>query len=65
MKTLYYSLARNTIKWFVFKPLYRVECLLSCGKLYKKHFSDKPNKPFRFISKWNYKLAKLINFYGL
>ena len=49
---LYFVISRNFIKWCMFKPLYRIECLLSCGKL-------------KWLGRLNYKLCKLSMFYGL
>lgn len=63
--TLYFVIARNLIKWCAFKPLYRIECLLACGKLHKTHWSAQPPKQFKWLCGWNYKLAKLSAFYGL
>lgn len=62
---LYFVISRNFIKWCVFKPLYRIECLLSCGKFHKPHWSIiLPNK-LKWLSRLNYKLCKLSMFYGL
>ena len=57
---LYFVISRNFIKWCMFKPLYRIECLLSCGKLHK----PLPEK-LKWLGRLNYKLCKLSMFYGL
>jgi len=36
---LYFVISRKFIKWCLFKPFYRIECLLACGKLHKPHWS--------------------------
>lgn len=60
---LYFIISRKFIKWCMFKPLYRIECLLTCGKLYKPHWSIICK--VKWLSHLNYKLAKLSMFYGL
>jgi hypothetical protein len=62
---LYFVISRNFIKWCMFKPLYRIECLLSCGKLHKPHWSVMLPEKLKWLSRLNYKLCKLSMFYGL
>lgn len=62
---LYFVISRNFIKWCMFKPLYRIECLLSCGKLHKPHWSVMLPEKLKWLGRLNYKLCKLSMFYGL
>jgi hypothetical protein len=61
--TLYFVIARNLIKWCAFKPLYRVQCLIDCGKL-KRDNCWIPVR-IKWLGRLNYKLTKLSTFYGL
>ena len=63
MKTKYFTICRFLIKWFIWKPLYRIECLISCGRFYKPHWSIQCK--YKWLTHLNYRLCKLSMFYGL
>ena len=62
IKISYYCLVRWIIKWCVFKPLYRIQCLLDCGKLHKP--SGLTSVRFKWLLHLNYKIGTMMLFYG-
>jgi len=60
---IYFVISRYLIRWLIFKPLYRLDALLTCGRLKKPHWNT-PSR-FKWLSTLNYKIAKLSALYGI
>jgi hypothetical protein len=62
MKIMYFCLARWIMRWFIFKPMYKIQCLIDCGKLNRPNFLT-PIK-YKWFAHLNYRIGKVVMFYG-
>lgn len=60
---LYFVIARNSVKWCIYKPLRKVQNLIDCGKLNRPSLMHPVR--IKWLGRLNYRLVKFIAFYGL